>query len=108
MPNSFRVERPDELLSRSLVSDRGLLGRNLRTMIEVARGAGRLRPHCKTHKMPAVVRLCESMGLTKHKCATIAEAEMIAEAGGTAVLLASPVVGPNVRRLANLVRHYPR
>jgi D-serine deaminase-like pyridoxal phosphate-dependent protein len=103
---AFRVPH-DELLSPSLVVDRGRLVENLWTMIQVARGADRLRPHVKTHKMAAVVRLAESMGIRKHKCATIAEAEMVAAAGGTDVLLAYPVVGPNVRRLANLVRHYP-
>lgn len=107
MPSWFPVDATDELLSPSLIVDRGRITANLRTMIDLARGADRLRPHVKTHKMPAVVRLLESMGIRKHKCATIAEAEMVAAAGGTDVLLAYPVVGPNVRRLANLVHHYP-
>ncbi|MCA1685073.1 MAG: D-TA family PLP-dependent enzyme, partial [Planctomycetia bacterium] len=107
MPSWFQVKNTDEFLSPSLIIDRGLLTANLRKMIEVARGADRLRPHVKTHKMPAVVRLAESLGIRKHKCATIAEAEMVAEAGGTDVLIAYPIVGPNVARLAKLIRHYP-
>jgi D-serine deaminase-like pyridoxal phosphate-dependent protein len=53
------------------------------------------------------VRLCEELGIRKHKCATIAEAEMVAAAGGTDVLLAYPLVGPNIARLAGLLRKYP-
>ena len=44
--------------------------------------------------MAEIVRLAESLGIRKHKCATIAEAEMVAAAGGTDVLLAYPLVGP--------------
>jgi D-serine deaminase-like pyridoxal phosphate-dependent protein len=107
MSSWFRVETPETLLSPSLVIDRGLVRRNLEAMIAMARGADRLRPHVKTHKMPAIIRLGESLGIRKHKCATIAEAEMIADAGGTDVLLAYPTVGPNIARLAALVRNKP-
>ncbi|MFO0909119.1 MAG: D-TA family PLP-dependent enzyme [Isosphaeraceae bacterium] len=101
------VRRLSELLSPSLVIDRGLVQRNLAAMVELARGPHRLRPHVKTHKMPAVVAMTEAQGIHKHKCATIAEAEMVAAAGGRDVLLAFPIVGPNIARLAKLVRHFP-
>ena len=39
----------------------------------------------------------EALGIRKHKCATIAEAEMIAAAGGADVLIAYPLVGPEPR-----------
>ncbi len=107
MPSWFRVKETDALLSPSLLVDRGVLTDNLSAMIAIANGPGRLRPHVKTHKMPAIVRLAESMGIRKHKCATIAEAEMVARAGATDVLLAYPIVGPNIERLARLVRHFP-
>lgn len=106
-PISFRVDEVEELLSPSLIIDRGLLNQNLDAMVRLARGADRVRPHVKTHKMPAIVRLTEAKGITRHKVATIAEAEMTARAGGTDVLFAYPVVGPNIARLAELVRHFP-
>ncbi len=71
-----------------------------------SRGQDRLRPHVKTHKMAEIVRLAESFGIRKHKCATIAEAEMIAAAGGSDALLAYPLVGPNLKRFAHLIRGY--
>jgi D-serine deaminase-like pyridoxal phosphate-dependent protein len=57
--------------------------------------------------MPALVKLAESLGIRKHKCATIAEAEMVAVAGGTDVLIGYPIVGPNLARFARLIEAYP-
>src|SRR6516165_3013860 len=103
-----RYTLPDtaELLSPGLLIYRGLVRQNLQDMIAMARGSERLRPHVKTHKMAEIVRLAETMGIRKHKCATIAEAEMVAAAGGTDVLLSYPLVGPNLKRFAHLVRGY--
>ena len=107
MPNWFRVEDTGSIFSPSLVIDRPTVESNLRSMIAVAGDAGRLRPHVKTHKMPAIVKMSAALGIVHHKCATIAEAEMLAEAGAADVLVAYPVVGPNARRLAALARRYP-
>ncbi len=95
-----------DILSPSLLIYRDLVLQNLRTMIETARGADRLRPHVKTHKMADIVRLSESLGIKKFKCATIAEAEMVAAAQGPDVLLSYPLVGPNLHRFVHLVRGY--
>lgn len=103
----YPINRPDDLLSPSLLIFREIVRDNLRKMIAIAGDPGRLRPHVKTHKMPAMVRLAESMGIHKHKCATIAEAEMVAASGGTDVLIAYPIVGPNLHRLARLIAAYP-
>ena len=64
--------------------------------------ADRLRPHVKTHKLGEIVQLQLKAGITRFKCATIAEAEMLAQAGARDVLLANQLVGPNARRLAKL------
>ena len=69
--------------------------------------ASRLRPHVKTHKMLPVVQMQLDAGITRFKVATIAEAELCARAGSPDVLLAYQPVGPNVRRLAELVALYP-
>lgn len=106
MGSPYTLRDATELLSPGLLIYRELVRRNLETMIAMARGAGRLRPHVKTHKMAEIIRMAEAMGVRKHKCATLAEAEMIAAAGGTDVLVAYPLVGPNLKRFANLVRGY--
>ena len=107
MDPTYALNNPDELLSPSLLVYRDLVRQNLEGMIAMARGTDRLRPHVKTHKMAEVVRLGGELGIHKHKCATIAEAEMVAAAGGTDVLVAYPLVGPNLARFARLVRGYP-
>ncbi len=100
----YLVRDPAELLSPSLLIYPKLVRRNLETMIAMAGGPGRLRRHVKTHKMVEIVRMAESLGIHRHKCATIAEAEMVAIAGGADVLLAYPLVGPNVKRFTQLAR----
>lgn len=83
------------------------LDNNIRVMLDIAGDANRLRPHCKTHKMAAVSRKFVEAGVAKHKAATIAEAEMLAAAGATDVLLAYNLIGPNVGRFVQLVRAFP-
>jgi D-serine deaminase-like pyridoxal phosphate-dependent protein len=81
---------------------------NLRRMVEIVGDPKRLRPHVKTHKLPQIVARQVALGVTRAKCATIAEAEMSAAAGATDVLLAQQPVGPNVARLLALQRAFPQ
>ena len=46
-------------------------------------------------------------GITKQKCATIAEAEMVAQCETPDIMLSYPMVGPNCTRFAQLVKKYP-
>jgi D-threonine aldolase len=80
---------------------------NLRRMIALAGNVERLRPHMKTHKLAPLVETHVALGIRRFKCATIAEAEMVAGAGATDVLLAYQPVGPNVRRLVELALAFP-
>ncbi len=77
-------------------------------MIRYAGGTSRLRPHVKTHKMPDVIQMQLAAGITKFKCATLAEAEMVAQCGAPDVLLAYQLVGPKVGRFAQLIKAYPK
>jgi D-serine deaminase-like pyridoxal phosphate-dependent protein len=106
MDARYELHDPSELFSPSLLVFPALVRQNLVDMIALARDPARLRPHVKTHKMAEIVRLAESLSIRKHKCSTIAEAEMVAAAGATDVLLAYPLVGPNLKRFAHLVRGY--
>lgn len=80
---------------------------NLQRMIALAGDVSRLRPHIKTHKIEQIVRMKLSLGITKFKTSTIAEAELVARAGGKDVFLAYPLVGPNIDRLLQLMDVYP-
>src|SRR5215469_11174790 len=103
----YVFEEARQIPSPALLVYRDRVEENLRRTIAMAGGVERLRPHVKTHKMAEVVRLKLAAGITKFKCATIAEAEMLARAGTNDVLLAYPIVGPNIARLAKLADAYP-
>ena len=104
--NWFRVENVAEVPSPSLLVYADRAEANIRRTIAIADGTDRLRPHMKTHKMPELIRLHLGHGITKFKCATIAEAEMTATAGANDILLAYQPVGPNVQRLLQLQRQF--
>ena len=76
-------------------------------MIAIAGGVERLYVHVKTNKIPEVVKLLLAAGISKFKCATIAEAEMVCMAGGKHLVIAHQLVGPKIERLINLRKKYP-
>jgi D-serine deaminase-like pyridoxal phosphate-dependent protein len=103
----YAIRDTSSIYSPALIFYKDLIRKNIAYAVEIAGDAARLRPHVKTHKTRELVRLEREAGITKHKCATLAEAEMLARAGATDVLIAYNMVGPNCRRLARLVREYP-
>jgi D-serine deaminase-like pyridoxal phosphate-dependent protein len=108
MNRIYRLNDPAAVFSPSLVFYPELIRRNIARVIEMAGGPDRLRPHAKTHKTREIARMLLDAGVTRHKCATIAEAEMLASAGAPDVLIAYPLVGPNPDRLVELVRKFPK
>lgn len=103
----YEVTNVAELDSPALLVHPARVQENVRRMIAYAGGVERLRPHVKSHKMPAMIRLQMAAGIGKFKVATIAEAEMVARAGAPDVLLAYQPVGPNAGRFARLVAAIP-
>src|SRR5438105_11792659 len=107
MNPTYKLADEAGVFSPALVFYPELIRRNIARVIEMAGSPERLRPHVKTHKTREIARLLLDAGVTKHKCATIAEAEMLAECRVPDVLIAYPLVGPNVQRLVELMRKYP-
>ena len=103
----YTFKGQEEIPSPQLVVYREAVTENLKTMIRIAGGAEKLWPHVKTHKMIELVKLQIGMGITRFKCATIAEAEMCAMAGASDAVLAYPLLGPNVARILKLMKTYP-
>jgi 3-hydroxy-D-aspartate aldolase len=89
-----------------LVLDRDALDRNLARMAEFARAHGiALRPHAKTHKSADLARRQLAAGAIGVCCAKLGEAEALADAGITRLLITSPVVPAlAIRRLVELHR----
>lgn len=96
-----------QLLSPSLVWFRDRIERNIEQMVLMVRQPDRLRPHCKTHKSADIVRLLLKHGIKRHKAATIAEVQMLAESGVQEIVLAYPPVGPTVTRIEQLLLEFP-
>jgi D-serine deaminase-like pyridoxal phosphate-dependent protein len=107
MDPRYQIEDTREIITPALIVFRDLVLENIAGMMAIAGGPKRLRPHCKTHKTREVTRLLLERGITRHKCATFAEAEMLAEAGASDILLAYHIVGPNIGRAVRFVERYP-
>ena len=108
MDSRYRVADTHEIITPALLVFREQLDANIEHMLQVAGGPERLRPHCKTHKMPQVAKLELARGIRKHKCATFAEAEMLAGAGVEDMFLAYNLVGPNIGRAVEFLKKFPK
>lgn len=102
----YKVSNVDDVASPALLVYPERVEENIRRMIRIAGDVERLRPHIKTNKLPEVIRMQMAQGIMKYKCATIAEAEVAAACSVPDVLLAYQPVGPNVKRLVQLVQKF--
>ena len=93
-PTAYQIQDAGNIFHTGLVIFQELVQHNINEMIRIAGDADRLRPHCKTHKMPHIVQMLTDAGIGKHKCATLAEAEMLSEAGAKDILIAYQLVAP--------------
>lgn len=107
-PAPLMIQNENRVASPALILHWESVEENLRRMIAMAGDPARLRPHVKTHKLPQIVARQVALGITKCKAATIAEAEMSAAAGAQDVLLAAPLVGPNIGRFLTLQAAFPQ
>ncbi len=104
----FTISNIVEVDSPSLVVFPDRVKQNIEILKSMLPDLKRLRPHVKTHKSADISKLLMQSGFTQFKCATIAEAEMLAEVGAPDVLLAYQPVGPKAERLAQLVKQFPK
>lgn len=95
-----------DLDTPALLVDLGAMERNIRRMAATFREAGvAWRPHTKGQKIPAIAHLEIAAGAIGVTCAKLGEAEVMAQAGITDILIANQVVGrPKVARLVRLAR----
>ena len=103
----FVVDNINKIDSPALLIYKDRVQHNISLAIHMVGDVERLRPHVKTHKSPQATKLMLEAGITKFKCATIAEAEMLAKCGAPDILLAYQPVGPKIGRLIKLIQKYP-
>lgn len=104
----YEIKNIDGIDTPALVVFPDRIQMNIREMIRVAGSPAALQPHVKTYKMAEVVNMQMAHGITKFKCATIAEAEMLGIAGVEKALLAYQPLGPKIQRLLKLVEKFPK
>src|SRR6185369_2725130 len=103
----YCIDDIHELDSPALVIFPDRVKKNIQTAIGMVENVDRLRPHVKTNKSPDAVRLMLEAGITKFKCATIAEAEMLGMIGAPDVVLAYQPLGPKLKRFIELIKKFP-
>ncbi|MDQ2657071.1 MAG: D-TA family PLP-dependent enzyme [Bacteroidota bacterium] len=106
MSEWYKIDNVDSLDTPALVIYPERVKANLEILKSFVRNMSQVRPHIKTNKCPQVVRLMLDAGIVKFKCATIAEAEMLAMEGAKDILLAYQPTGPKARRFCQLQQKY--
>lgn len=105
--NWYEIDHPEDVVSPSLLVFPDRIEKNIELMISMIGDPGRLRPHIKTHKTAEIIKMQMEQGISKFKCATIAEAELLGQCGAADVLLAYQPVGANLNRFFKLIFKYP-
>jgi D-serine deaminase-like pyridoxal phosphate-dependent protein len=103
----YLIEDIENLDSPALVVYPERVKENISVLKSMIDDAARLRPHAKTYKNKEVTLLMLEAGIGKFKCATIAEAEMLAMCKAPDVLLAYQPIGPKLKRFVELILFYP-
>jgi D-threonine aldolase len=107
MKDWYHISNIEEIDSPVLVIYKERVAENIRRLAGSIDDISRLRPHIKTHKSPHITEMMLEAGISKFKCATIAEAEMLATAGAKDILLAYQPVGPKATRFFELTVRFP-
>lgn len=103
----YLIEEVEQLDSPALVFYQERMTANIEKLKQHINDINRLRPHVKTHKTVEITQQLLAAGITKFKCATIAEAEMLGLCKAPDVLLAYQPVGPKIDRFIQLIKTYP-
>lgn len=103
----YELTNPNSLDTPALMVHPDRVVSNINRAKEIVGDVNRLRPHVKTHKMLEVGKIQVEQGIKKFKCATLAEAEMMARAGAENILIAYQLVGPRPAQLSELKLKYP-
>lgn len=105
--NWYTIRDIEKLDTPALVVYPNRVKENINILKGMIDDISRLRPHVKTHKCKDAALLMLEGGITKFKCATIAEAEMLGMSKAPDVLLAYQPIGPKLERFIQVIKAYP-
>ena len=107
-PNSQLIGQPRsrwELLTPALVLDLDALEGNIAAMAAWAKaGQHALRPHGKSHKSPDIARLQAAAGAVGLCCASLREAQVMAEHGIAGLLITTPLAPHKASLVADMAK----
>lgn len=104
----FELLHPEDLDSPALLVFPERVKHNIQTALKMLDGnTDRLQPHIKTCKSAEPIKMMMEAGIYKFKCASIAEAELLATNNTAQVLLAYQAIGPKLKRLIELMKKFP-
>lgn len=107
MSGQYMIGLPlEQIPTPALVVDIEKMTRNMELMANyLSTVKTQLRPHAKTHKTPAIGHMQMRAGAVGLCCATVGEAEVMAYAGISNVMIATEIVDAvSIRRAVNLAR----
>lgn len=102
----YPLNQPEKTDSPALLVYPERINKNVQEALRMAGSPERLAVHVKTNKMPKVVKMQLEAGVHRFKCATIAEAEMLAESGAKNILLAYQLNKTKALRFLELIKRY--
>ena len=105
----YRVEGAERIDSPALLVFPEIIKTNIARAVELCRTpeGNCLRPHIKTVKCREIAELAIAQGVTRFKCSTVSEGELLAAAGATEVLLAYQLSRVKAERWGKLRTLYP-
>jgi D-serine deaminase-like pyridoxal phosphate-dependent protein len=103
-----RGEPFDSALTPAVLIDTGRVRENIATTLRYLSSPRAWRAHVKTARLRWTVEALLDAGVARFKASTLAEVELLLEAGARDVLLAYPAIGPTQWRLAELAVAHPQ
>src|SRR3954468_11309939 len=109
LPAHYRLDafQVEQIITPALLIYPDVVESNIQATLKLAGGdANRWRPHLKTAKIPAVIRMLVAAGVHNVKCSTTLELLVACQEGTSDVLLAFAVTGANARRVMQIAESY--
>ena len=104
--NWYEIKNIQSIDSPALIIYKERVQQNIQALIKM-KDVKHLRSHVKTNKITEVCKMMLDAGITKFKCATIAEAEMLGMIKAPDVLIAYQPTSAKAKRLLQLIQKFP-
>ena len=104
----YKLSNPEYLDTPAMLTYPHLVEHNIDEIIRICGSSENVVPHAKTHKSSDILNMQLAKGIKSYKCATLKEAEVVAECGASQVIIAYPMVHPRkLERFISLTKSFP-